>query len=141
MPSGVSIMRSMIEQKVPEEGPSWATAGDGEAARLAVLRVLAANPEISQRDLARHLGVSLGKTHYVLHALLDKGQLKIRNFRNSAQKLAYAYLLTPRGVAEKVRLTKRFLERKESEFQTLQQTIDTLRSELARLEQRPGAND
>ena len=71
---------------------------DSDAARLAVLRLLAEQPQLSQRDLAVALGVSLGKTNYVLHALLDKGLLKVRNFRRSDNKVAYAYVLTPRGM-------------------------------------------
>lgn len=104
----------------------------GDAARLAVLRVLAERPELSQRELSQALGVSLGKTHYVLHALLDRGLVKARNFRRSDRKLAYAYLLTPAGLREKVRLTHAFLVRKEAEFEQLQRTIDELRAEVGR---------
>src|SRR6185295_9343988 len=93
------------------------------AALLEALRVLAARPELSQRELSKALGLSLGKTHYVLHALLDKGLLKIKNFRGNDRKLVYAYLLTPKGVREKVRLTRNFLARKEKEFELLQDTI------------------
>jgi EPS-associated MarR family transcriptional regulator len=103
---------------------------DQEGARLAVLRLLANEPEMSQRDLARALGVSLGKTHYVLHALLDKGLLKAHNFRRSDRKIAYAYVLTPRGISERVRMTRSFLRRKEAEFDALRQTIAGLRDEL-----------
>jgi EPS-associated MarR family transcriptional regulator len=101
-----------------------------EAARLAVLRVLERNPAISQRDLSLELGLSLGKTHYLLHALLDKGWVKTRNFRRSDNKLAYAYLLTASGLKEKVSLTRRFLARKEIEFEALTHTIGELRTEL-----------
>ena len=103
---------------------------DPEAARLAVLRLLTNEPGLSQRDLARELGVSLGKTHYVLHALLDKGLLKAHNFRRSDNKIAYAYVLTPRGINAKLRMTQSFLRRKEAEFDLLRQTIAGLRSEL-----------
>ena len=102
----------------------------GTAATLDALRLLAARPELSQRELSQALGISLGKTHYVLHALLDKGLVKIENFRRSNNKLAYAYLLTPKGVREKVRLTRRFLVRKEAEFELLRSTIARLRQEL-----------
>lgn len=108
-----------------------AAYGDTDAARLAVLRHLEQQPEVSQRQLSQALGLSLGKTHYVLRALLDKGLVKARNFRRSQRKLAYAYVLTPSGLREKVRLTHAFLARKEREFETLQQTIRELRSELA----------
>lgn len=103
---------------------------DQEASRLAVLRLLADQPGLSQRDLSRALGVSLGKTHYVLHALLDKGLLKAHNFRRSDNKIAYAYVLTPRGINEKLRMTRSFLRRKEAEFDALRQTINGLRNEL-----------
>ena len=103
---------------------------DVDATRLAVLRLLAQQPQLSQRELSVALGVSLGKTHYVLHALLDKGLLKVRNFRRSDNKVAYAYVLTPRGVSEKLRMTRGFLKRKETEFDSLRRTIDSLRTEL-----------
>ena len=103
---------------------------DVDAARLAVLRLLAQQPQLSQRELSAALGVSLGKTHYILHALLDKGLLKVRNFRRSDNKVAYAYVLTPRGLSEKLRVTRSFLTRKETEFDTLRRTIDSLRTEL-----------
>lgn len=105
--------------------------GDVEAARLAVLRLLSEQPVLSQRELSVALGLSLGKTHYVLHALLDKGLVKARNFRRSDRKLAYSYLLTPAGLREKLRLTRIFLARKEAEFEALQQMIRTLKTELA----------
>lgn len=107
-------------------------ANDSDAARLEVLRLLAEQPQLSQRELSQALGLSLGKTHYVLHALLDKGQLKARNFRRSDRKVAYAYLLTPAGLHEKLRLTSAFLKRKEAEFEQLKKTIATLRAEVER---------
>jgi EPS-associated MarR family transcriptional regulator len=103
---------------------------DSELPQLEVLRLLAARPDMSQRELSRALGISLGKTHYVLHALLDKGLIKARNFRRSDNKLAYAYLLTPTGVREKLRMTRHFLQRKEAEFERLQATISALRAEI-----------
>ena len=101
------------------------------AASLDALRVLAEQPDLSQRELSVRLGLSLGKTHYVLHALLDKGLLKIKNFKRSDNKLGYAYLLTPMGLKEKLRLTRGFLARKESEFELLRTTIAQLRQELS----------
>lgn len=92
--------------------------------------MLAARPELSQRELSRALGLSLGKTHYVLHALLNKGLVKIRNFRRNDNKLAYSYLLTPKGVKEKLRLTRSFLAHKEVEFERLQAMIAQLRAEV-----------
>jgi EPS-associated MarR family transcriptional regulator len=97
---------------------------------LEALRLLAARPELSQRELSRALGLSLGKTHYVLHALLNKWLVKIRNFRRNDNKLAYSYLLTPKGVKEKLRLTRSFLAHKEVEFERLQAMIAQLRAEV-----------
>jgi EPS-associated MarR family transcriptional regulator len=105
---------------------------DSETAKLAVLRLLEADPALTQRGLSQALGLSLGKTHYVLHALLDKGLVKVGNFRRSDRKLAYAYLVTPSGLSEKLRLTRSFLVRKEAEFDQLQSVIADLRSELER---------
>jgi EPS-associated MarR family transcriptional regulator len=105
--------------------------GDAEAARLAVLRLLEQRPDMSQRELSKALGLSLGKTHYVLHSLLDRGLVKTGNFRRSDNKLAYAYVLTLRGLREKLRLTRDFLSRKETEFEQLRQTIAALKSDLA----------
>ena len=85
---------------------------------------------MSQRELSGALGLSLGRTHYVLHALLDKGLVKARNVRRSDNKLAYAYFLTPTGMREKIRLTRAFLSRKEAEFKQLRRTIAVLKGEL-----------
>lgn len=109
-----------------------------DANQLSALRVLAERPELSQRELSVALGLSLGKTHYVLHALLDKGLVKARNFRRSDNKLAYAYLLTPAGLREKLRLTRRFLARKEVEFEELRRAIASLRAEVGGATARPG---
>ena len=105
-------------------------ASDGDATRLAVLRLLQSNPSITQRELSRALGVSLGKTNYLLRALLDKGWIKAQNFRRSDNKLAYTYLLTPTGLRHKLSLTRRFLARKEAEFESLKVAIVRLRNEL-----------
>ena len=102
-----------------------------DAAQLALLRLLEEQPELSQRELSTALGVSLGKTHYVLHALLDKGLVKVRNFRRNDNKMAYAYLLTPAGLSEKLNLTRRFLAYKEAEFKQLQAAIAALRAEVS----------
>jgi EPS-associated MarR family transcriptional regulator len=104
---------------------------DSDLPQLQVLRLLAERPDMSQREMSKALGLSLGKTHYVLHALLDKGLIKARNFRRSDNKLAYAYLLTPRGVGEKLQMTRAFLHRKEAEFEELQATISALRAEIS----------
>ena len=99
-------------------------------ASLEALRLLARQPELSQRQLSQALGLSLGKTHYVLHALLDKGLVKIQNFRRNDNKLAYAYLLTPKGLKAKLQLTRAFLARKEAEFELLRDSINELRREV-----------
>ena len=104
------------------------------AATLEALRLLAAQPQLSQRQLSRELGLSLGKTHYVLHALLDKGLLKIENFKRSDNKSAYAYLLTPKGFRTKVQMTRAFLIRTENEFERLRATIASLRQEVQHAE-------
>ncbi|WP_235835312.1 MarR family EPS-associated transcriptional regulator [Piscinibacter terrae] len=101
-----------------------------DASALDALRLLQERPELSQRELSRQLGLSLGKTHYLLHALLDKGLLKVKNFRQADNKMAYAYLLTPKGIRAKVALTRSFLARKEAEFEQLQATIARLRQEV-----------
>lgn len=112
--------------------PTPADAPDlHQETHLKVLRLLEVNPQINQRELAAALGVSLGKTNFCLKALLDKGLLKINNFQNSQRKLAYAYLLTPAGLAEKAALTGRFLTLKMQEYEALQAEIELLRAEVA----------
>jgi EPS-associated MarR family transcriptional regulator len=101
-----------------------------EAAHYRVLRLIEEQPEISQRELARALGVSLGKTHYLMKALLEKGLVKANNFRRSDNKLAYAYLLTPKGIAAKLELTRAFLKLKEDEYRAAREEIARLRREL-----------
>lgn len=103
----------------------------GPAAHLELLRLLEQHPEYSQRQLAAALGVSLGKTHYLLKALLGKGYVKAQNFQRSDRKLGYLYVLTPQGVRERMQLTQSFLVRKEREYEMLKYQIVTLREELA----------
>ena len=100
-----------------------------EDTHFRVLRLLQENPSQTQRELAYAVGISLGNINYCLKALMDKGQIKIRNFRDSEHKLAYAYLLTPSGLARKAELTARFLNRKLGEFDTLKNEIETLKRE------------
>lgn len=94
-----------------------------------LLRLLASNPQMSQRDMARALGVSLGKANYCLQALIAKGWIKATNFTNSQNKAAYMYLLTPRGIEEKARLTMRFLQAKVREYEALRTEIKQMRRE------------
>ena len=100
---------------------------------LNLLREIAADPATSQRGLARRLGVSLGRVNFCLRALADKGLVKASNFRRSDNKRAYAYVLTPKGVDEKVRLTVNFLQRKMIEYDRLQVELESLRREVGEL--------
>lgn len=100
-----------------------------EDVRFRVLRLLEDNPEYSQRDIAQNLGVSLGAVNYCLNALIDKGHVKVNNFRASDNKLRYAYLLTPHGISEKTALTSRFLRRKLREYEALKEEIEALQGE------------
>ena len=95
-----------------------------------ILRKLELDPRMSQRELADALGVSVGKTNYCVRALVEKGLLKVENFRRSHKKLAYAYHLTPRGLAAKARITRRFLEIKRQEYETLRAQIADLEAEV-----------
>lgn len=101
-----------------------------ENVRFRVLRLLHDNPELSQRDLAEAVGISNGSAHYLLSALLDKGLIKLGNFTAAQDKRRYAYILTPKGIAEKAAITKRFLERKIQEYDALKTEIEALRHEL-----------
>jgi len=105
-------------------------AGFQEEIRLEVLRRLHETPEVSQRALAKDLGVGLGTINFCFQALVEKGLVKMQNFSKSRNKLRYAYLLTPAGVAEKSKLTAEFLRRKVVEYESLQAEIETLRTEL-----------
>ena len=95
---------------------------------LKVLRQIEANPEVTQRELAKELGVSLGKVNYCLKALVQRGLVKAKNFKNSKNKSAYIYVLTPKGIEEKSRITLRFLKRKKAEYESLKAEIDQLSS-------------
>ena len=97
--------------------------------RYKILKILEANPEISQRDLARELNISLGRVNFCLKALIQVGLLKAANFRNSSNKMAYMYLLTPSGIEEKSAITARFLKLKLQEHANLQAEIEELRKD------------
>ena len=101
-----------------------------EESHLKVLRLLESNPQLSQRELAEALGVSVGKVNYCLNALIDKGLVKIQNFRNNKNKRVYAYLLTPKGIAEKAEMTMQFLQRKMVEYELLRDEIKQLQEDL-----------
>jgi len=93
--------------------------------------MLQADPQASQRRIADELGISLGRVNYCLQALIRKGLIKANNFRNSSNKRAYLYLLTPRGIEEKTRVTARFLKVKMDEFQILKRELEELEREAA----------
>jgi EPS-associated MarR family transcriptional regulator len=101
-----------------------------EDVRFRVLRLLHENPELSQRDLAKAVGISNGSAHYLLTALVEKGLIKIGNFTAAEDKRRYAYILTPKGIAEKASITKRFLDRKIQEYDALKAEIAELQDEL-----------
>lgn len=130
-------------QTAPQNPADGARAGHNVAERnvdwpaedthLRLLRLLQARPELSQRDLARELGTSLGKINYCLNALIDKGLVKARNFRNSRNKLGYAYLLTPQGIDSKATIAVQFLKRKMAEYETLKVEIEQLQREVGEI--------
>ncbi|MDF1731448.1 MULTISPECIES: MarR family EPS-associated transcriptional regulator [unclassified Minwuia] len=101
-----------------------------EDVHFRVLRLLEENPEMSQRDLAQAVGISVGGAHYCLNALIEKGWVKIGNFSAARDKRRYAYILTPKGISEKSALTGRFLKRKMAEYEALKAEIDALKVEL-----------
>ena len=102
-----------------------------EQRQLDAMRLLEANPEMTQRELAEALGVSLGAANYCLKALVEKGWVKLGNFQNNPNKLGYLYLLTPMGMAAKTTLTARFLRRKLAEYEALKAEIEQLKSEVS----------
>lgn len=97
--------------------------------RYRLMRLLEANPGMSQRDAARHLGISLGKVNYCVRALIEKGWVKAVRFKNSRSKAAYMYVLTPRGLQRKANLTLEFLQIKMREYQLLRAEIEQMRLE------------
>lgn len=101
-----------------------------EQRQLDAMRLLETNPEMTQRELAEALGVSLGAVNYCLKALVEKGWVKLENFQNNPNKLGYLYLLTPMGIAAKAHLTARFLRRKLAEHDALKAEIEQLRREI-----------
>ena len=101
--------------------------------RYKILKRLESNPEVSQRELAGELGISLGRVNYCIQALIEKGLVKANNFRNSKNKKGYAYLLTPRGIEEKARITVQFLKIKIAEHEELKKEIKDLRKEAGQM--------
>ena len=95
-----------------------------------VLKIIEDNPNLTQRQIAKKLGLSLGKTNYLIRALFDKGWVKLRNFRKSNNKIGYLYLLTPSGAVNKTELTEQFLRRKSQEYERLKEEIKVLKRQL-----------
>lgn len=105
-----------------------------EDLRYRIFKLLEVNPNMSQRSLAEELGISLGKLNYCVRALAEKGWVKARNFKNSRNKLAYAYIVTPAGLEEKARMTVNFLRIKIAE-------VESLKAEIAVMQQRAKADE
>ena len=103
--------------------------------RYRILKILESNPGASQRDIARELGVSLGRVNFCLQALVEKGLIKANNFRNSTTKQTYLYLLTPKGFQEKAKVTVRFLKVKLDEYENLKREVAQLQREAGRINQ------
>ncbi|PUE60898.1 MarR family EPS-associated transcriptional regulator [Limnohabitans sp. 2KL-17] len=101
-----------------------------EDTHFRIMRILQENPDLTQRELADQLGMSVSGLNYCLKALIDKGFVKMQNFQNSKNKFKYVYLLTPMGIAEKLALTSRFLSRKMQEYEALKLEIQALQSEV-----------
>ncbi len=101
-----------------------------ETTHYSLLKILEEHPGLSQRELAKRLGISLGKVNFCLNALVAKGNIKINNFRNSDNKLAYAYLLTPSGIEQKARMTVEFLQIKVRDYERLHREIEELQREV-----------
>ncbi|MEW5755432.1 MAG: MarR family EPS-associated transcriptional regulator [Pseudomonadota bacterium] len=102
-----------------------------EEVHYKLLKVLHDEPDLSQRELAKRLGISVGKTNYCLKALAEKGLIKAGNFKNNPDKRAYVYLLTPQGVKAKAKATVEFLKRKQTEYEALKREISQLKREVA----------
>ena len=122
-----------------EHSDTALSTGARDELRLRVLRALEANPELSQRQLAKELGVSLGGVNYALKALIERGFVKADNFRKSGTKIAYLYVLTPMGIIEKSSLATAFLGRKLEEYEVLRQEIEALKDEVGSDESGNGA--
>lgn len=99
-----------------------------------VMRMLQENPDLTQRELAERLGISVGGLNYCLKALIEKGLVKMKNFAHAKNKFGYVYVLTPRGLSERAALTQVFLARKMEEYELLKAEIAALKAEVERVE-------
>jgi EPS-associated MarR family transcriptional regulator len=104
-----------------------------EETHYKIMRVLEENPDLTQRELAEQLGVSLGRLNYCLKALKENGWVKMKNFIYSKNKFGYVYMLTPAGIAKRVELTSAFLVRKSEEYEMLKNEIEILKKDLKKL--------
>jgi EPS-associated MarR family transcriptional regulator len=104
-----------------------------EDTHFRIMRILQENPDLTQRELAGKLGMSVGGLNYCINALIDKGFVKMQNFSKSKNKFKYVYLLTPRGVLEKITLTNKFLEQKRVEFEAIRAEVESLKSDAKTL--------
>jgi len=119
-----------VKPMEPSSSPSKARLSQRESIDCEFLFLLEQHPELSQRELSRRLGISLGRVHYCLQALAGKGWLKLENFRQSPHKQRYVYALTPSGIARKSAMTGRFLKRKLAEYEHLKTQIELLERDL-----------
>ena len=103
--------------------------------RLDLLRKLEENPNYTQRELSKEMGVSLGKVNYCMKKLIEKGLVKLSNFSHNADKVSYIYLLTPKGIENKTKLTIEFLKIKIKEYEILQEEIDILKKDVNQLKE------
>lgn len=122
-----------MNQPTPPDKPTQPADPSEQQLALSVLRLMSERPDMTQRQLSESLGVSLGKTNFIVRAVLSRGWVKAENFRRSNNKLGYIYVLTPQGIAQRVRLTQTFIARKEHEYESLRGEIDRLRTEMLNL--------
>ena len=101
-----------------------------EDAKLRVLQILSNNSQMTSREIAQKVGISNGSAYYLLISLIDKGFIKLENFKQSSQKRKYSYLLTPKGIREKSFITRKFLDRKKQEYELLKKEITELKRDL-----------
>lgn len=125
-----SYVRSLLWLEPSFRTPFFLVFSMDDALRHKLLRILEENPEVNQREISEILGISLGKVNYCLKALMDKGWIKAKNFKNSKNKLAYAYFLTPMGIEEKARITVRYLKVKMQEYEEIRKEIEELKKEV-----------
>ena len=121
---GRAVACPQAANRKPKTEKSWIMPTE---THLKILKNIQINPEVSQRELAQELGVSVGKVNYCIRALIDKGFVKAGNFKRNTDKLSYLYILTPKGIEERASLTASFLKRKISEHETITQEIAQLK--------------